>query len=491
MDHKFFRTSAACAVILMLNGCGGSGSGSGNSPPIQPSPTPTQTATTTPTLSVTVQTYERQPAVAYPAVITSEVTSLTSETVSVEAPSSITEYSQLSLAKAGYQPTWYPYTQQDKSAIQLGLYKATNINKQSNFVKAIIPTDAGGWLMDYYKGGYFPTTIDRIKSIGGNNVVYADSAIIKAMDLNAKTVTLYGKYFPPDQVIYEMGNLAKARGIEFTFMMGIYPGDTLGNDTWTVPKFYSAIGTLSDNDAFWDAWFDAYKAILIERAALAQKAGATRFVIGFNLDFMTNKGNQRWAELIQAVKSAGFTGKISYFAGTNGAYNGFTSIGDSAKRASFIRLFDEIGLNFYNPVIPANGETLASSQPLTRIASSLKTQIATVSSYNVPLFVLIGTPSVHGGATSSDYIESAYTCEMLKDQVRDYQTQADVYQAAAEIVNEQNSGSAAIKGIFSWGYHYIDNPRKHLTTGDSCYDFSASIRNKPAEAVLSYWFKGW
>lgn len=485
----FFRISSACAVLLMLNGCGSGGSGS--SPPIQPSPTPTQNATTSPTLAVTVQTYERQREVAYPTVITPDVASLTSETVLVDAPASSTDYSQLSLVKAGYQPTWYPYTPQDKSAIQIGLYKAASINKQSNFVKAIIPTDAGGWLMDYYKGGYFPTTVDRIRGIGGNNVVYADSAIIKSMDLNAKTVTLYGKYFPPDQVIYDLGALAKARGVEFTVMMGIYPGDTLGNDTWTVPKFYSAIGTLSDNDAFWDAWFDAYKAILIERAALAQKAGATRFVIGFNLDYMTNKGNQRWVDLIQAVKAAGFTGKISYFAGTNGSYNGFTDIGDSAKRASFVKLFDEIGLNFYNPVIPANGETLAASQPLTRISSSLKTQIATVSSYNVPLFVLIGTPSVRGGATSSDYIESAFTCEMLKDQVRDYQTQADVYQAAAEIVNEQSPSNAVIKGIFSWGYHFIDNPRKHLTAGDSCYDFSASIRNKPAEAVLSYWFKGW
>jgi hypothetical protein len=67
-----------------------------------------------------------------------------------------------------------------------------------------------------------------------------------------------------------------------------------------------------------------------------------------------------------------------------------------------------------------------------------------------------------------------------------------MYQSAAEIVNEQNSdGSGIVKGIFSWGYHYLDNPRKKDVVNDTCYDFSASIRNKPAEAVLSYWFKGW
>jgi hypothetical protein len=105
---------------------------------------------------------------------------------------------------------------------------------------------------------------------------------------------------------------------------------------------------------------------------------------------------------------------------------------------------------------------------------------------------MIGTPSVHTGLVSSDYIESGLSCSEFSNKTRDYQAQADIYQSAAEIVNELSSdGSGIVKGIFSWGYHYIDNPRKGANNSDNCYDFSASIRNKPAEAVLSYWFKGW
>jgi hypothetical protein len=93
---------------------------------------------------------------------------------------------------------------------------------------------------------------------------------------------------------------------------------------------------------------------------------------------------------------------------------------------------------------------------------------------------------------SNDYVEPFLRCSYFTNKIRDYQIQADIYQSAAEIVNEQGSdGSGIVKGIFSWGYHYTDNPKKGVNSADTCYDFSASIRNKPAEAVLSYWFKGW
>ncbi len=331
-----------------------------------------------------------------------------------------------------------------------------------------------------------------VKTYGSNNVVYADSAIIKTMDVDAKSVVLTGKYFPPDQVILDMGNLARSRGMDFTVMMGIYPGDTLGNDTWTVPKFGAAISKLSDNDPFWNAWFNAYKSILIERAVLAQRAGATRFVIGFNMDYMVTKGNSRWVELIQAVRAAGFTGKISYFSMTSGSYNGLLGISDINQRNAFIKLFDEIGLSIYNPIILDNSEALTAAHPRTRIIKDIKKHISLVSATKVPVFLMIGTPSIHTGLISSDYIESGLSCSEFNHKTRDYQAQADIYQSAAEIVNEQSSdGSGIVKGIFSWGYHYIDNPKKGANSSDNCYDFSASIRNKPAEAVLSYWFKGW
>lgn len=492
--NKQVWMAAVAAGALLLSGCGVEDT---STKPTAiaiagPRPSPSSSPSAPPRSSINIQTYERLPTVAYPASVTSEVASLTTETVTVETPKSASEYSQLYFTKADYQPSWYPYTAQDTTPIQIGLYKAETINKQYNFTKAIIPHDAGGLFMDTYDAGLFPPTFDRIKIIGGNTVVYADSAIIKTMDISEKSVVLVGKYFPPDQVILDMGNLAKSRDLDFTVMMGIYPGDNLGNDTWTVPKFYSAIGQLSDSDPFWDVWFDAYKPILAERAALAQRAGATKFVVGFNLDYMVNKGNSRWAELIKAVRSSGFTGKISYFAGTNAASNGFLGIPNVNERNAFIALFDEVGLNIYSPIFSENGEPLLDAQPRSRVKKNLKNQIDKISSAKVPIFLMVGTPSVHSGLVTNKYIEPSYPCSYYKSENRNYQTQADVYQSAAEIVNDQISeGSVIVKGIFSWGYHYMDNPRRDANGADVCYDFSASIRNKPAEAVLSYWFKGW
>jgi hypothetical protein len=492
--NKTILMVATAATVLALSGCG-SDTPTTTSTFVQ-IPTTALIAPPSPsaplTTSVNIQTHERLSTVAYPASVTSSIASLTQETVNVETPKSVGEYSQLSVTKLGFQPTWYPYTAQDSTPIQIGLYKADIIYRQPNFTKAIIPHDAGGWLMDYYNKGYFPTTFDRIKSIGGNNVVYADSVFIKSMNVSSSSVDLYGKHFPPNQVILDMGNLARSRGMDFTVMMGIYPGDIHGDDPWDVPKFSAAISQLPDNDPFWDAWFSEYKSVLVERATLAQQAGATRFVIGFNMDYMVNKGNSKWIELIKAVRAAGFTGKISYFSMTNGSHNGLLTIPDINKRTSFIELFDEFGLSLYNPIIPDNNEALYTAQPRTRIIKDIKKHIASISSAKVPIFLMIGTPSVHTGLTSSDYIESGLRCSEFNNKTRDYHAQADMYQAAAEIVNEQRSdGSGILKGIFSWGYHYLDNPRKKDVHNDTCYDFSASIRNKPAEAVLSYWFKGW
>jgi hypothetical protein len=487
-------------IALAVSSCGKSSSGSSSAtvPTSNPSSvtisTPTPPTTTPSTTLINIQTYERKPDRAYPAIITSEIAQLSTENISVEIPTTTNEYSQLSFSKSGYIPSQYPYRTQDNQLIQLGLYSPPSTNKQSNFVKAIIPTDAGGWLMDYYNGGYFPSTTQRVKGLGANTIVYADSAIIKSMDVSAKTVTLYGKYFPADSVIADLGNIAKSNGVELTFMLGIYPGDTLGNDSWTVPKFYNAVANFSATDVFWDAFFASYKTILVERAALAQKVGATRFIIGFNLGFMVNKGNQRWADLIAAIRSAGFTGKISYFAGAYGSSNDFLSIPDSNTRSSFIKLFDEVGLDFNAPIAPIASEVLSADQARNSVLSSIKNQVSSISGFGVPIFLMIATPSVHDGMTSSDYIEPALTCDLIaaSGKTRDYQTQSDVYEAAAELINSQaTSGPSPIKGLFSWGYHYIDNPRKHSVNGDSCYDYGASIRNKPAESVLSYWFKLW
>lgn len=77
---------------------------------------------------------------------------------------------------------------------------------------------------------------------------------------------------------------------------------------------------------------------------------------------------------------------------------------------------------------------------------------------------------------------------------------ADVFQlylpVLFEVVNSRSaSGPGNVVGILSWGYWFTDNPLEWVDqannithTSPMAYDKSSSIRGKPAEAVVRWWF---
>jgi len=451
-------------LAFFLTACGGGGGSSDSSPS-----------------TASIQTYFRDPTIAYDVAVTN--TTKTQVTVPLMASGS-SDFTQLNVNITGYQPTWYPMTAQESTSnVQLGLYRTADINRKSNFIKGVIPHDAGGWLSDAYRAGYFPSTWDRIKyTVNGNMVVYADSAFVHQFDVTTNAVTMTGDMFPDDSMIIDMGSMARTRGMDFMVMVGIYPGNEVINrffqQVWTIP---------ATNQLFWDAWFSAYKNILINRARVAVRAGATHMAIGFNLSYMMDKGNYRWADLISAVRTAGFTGKISYFDGTNYETNEYMNL-DYRTRNEFIQLFDQIGLATTSVLIPSYpGEVANTTENINRMKDFFTYHINSISSANVPIVLMISTPSTHGGIISSEYVEPNQACSATPT---NYQQQADVYEAVAEVINDPVIG-AKIGGLLSWGYAYRNNMRTFFNTNDSCYEKSASIRGKPAEAVLSYWFKNW
>jgi hypothetical protein len=101
---------------------------------------------------------------------------------------------------------------------------------------------------------------------------------------------------------------------------------------------------------------------------------------------------------------------------------------------------------------------------------------------------LIGTPSTDLGASDPTYIEPVYDSSHIADNYqRDYSQQADVYETAFETINS-SPGNGQIVGAFSWGYFYQDNYRDVVHPGDVVSDKAASIRNKPAQAIVQWWF---
>lgn len=157
-----------------------------------------------------------------------------------------------------------------------------------------------------------------------------------------------------------------------------------------------------------------------------------------------------------------------------------------SEKNAFIQLFDEVGMSVNSAIIPVNSSDLqGADESISRMKEFFNTQLNSFKTANVPVLVMIATASTHGNVISSAYIEPGMACSVSN--VTDYQQQADVYEAAAEVIN----GTTGVGGLLSWGYAYRNNMTTQINPNDVCYKNSASVRGKPAEAVLKYWFSGW
>jgi hypothetical protein len=104
---------------------------------------------------------------------------------------------------------------------------------------------------------------------------------------------------------------------------------------------------------------------------------------------------------------------------------------------------------------------------------------------------MMRVPSVFGGVVHPEFIEPCIesACNSLAPlRTRDYQQQADAYQALAEVVNATPMGPGRVMGMITTQYWYFDD---FFSNGRSDYSKINSVRGKPAEAVLAYWWKGW
>ena len=127
-------------------------------------------------------------------------------------------------------------------------------------------------------------------------------------------------------------------------------------------------------------------------------------------------------------------------------------------------------------------------QQAPRLATGVTTTLDKVKGFGRPVFVFVTTPSGHGAAISEEFIEAgiAPACGSVAPQrTRDFQQQADVYQAIAEAVNARPTGEGQVMGLLSMQYWYYDT----YTVNQSAYGKAANVRGKPAEAALKYWFQ--
>ena len=506
--ERFFWVTVLVGGIV-LTGCGG---GSAETP-VTPTPvTPVTPATpVTPTYSQTTSgvVYERSDVVAYTAdfvpaaglgnaqIGLGGVTASTAQTGAYSIKTTLTPSTNATMLTAsgtGYMQSWYPWFPEDTAkAVTVGLYPQIQAVPRPGFVKGVTMMDAGGWMPKIYSEGLIAPTMERVRNtMSGNLVAHVDAFWVTRFDPATNSVSI-----GPDgwgmgtRAFYEtVVGQAKSRGLQFmmlTTLTAAYPGDSALNANYKV-RFSIPVS----NTAFWDAFFAAWQPLLVERATFARDLGVEYLALGFNLAYLSRLEPSRWRGLVQAIRATGYTGKIVYF--------GLTSLDLGAFELSdvdpaFPALFDAIGINIVSLVTKTNSsEVLDKAQTRARMRSSVSAFLNTVTKYPVPIILRVTTPSVFGGVSSNEYIEPTIASNPISLQrTRDYQQQADAYQAIAEVINSAPAGNGRVMGLLSSGYWYRDDPH---TSGlgqanDAAFDKSANTRGKPAEAVLSWWFQKW
>ena len=103
------------------------------------------------------------------------------------------------------------------------------------------------------------------------------------------------------------------------------------------------------------AWFDSYKAMMVEYAKVAQEAGAAMICVGTEMDSMIDPTKvcsdgktytQKWADIIEAVRAV-YSGKVTYAA----TYA-------TVKDVGFWEKVDYIGVDAYIPSSTINNPTV-------------------------------------------------------------------------------------------------------------------------------------
>ena len=389
-----------------------------------------------------------------------------------------TGYLTFSTTAPGFMPIVLPDEVDPGStrSLDFGLYALPAAAPRPGFVKGIALWDAGGWTKSVFlKNGSLVSTIGLLREKTAAGVVaFSDTA--NAQGMTAATLSLtsdaqggyWGMLSEADYAT--VVGAAHGSGLAYMMMLSVYSLDAgYSAAVWGVPP---------NDTAFWDRWFQQYTDIATRYAAIARNLGVEYLSLGLNLGYASRTPVSRWRALVDAVRQTGYRGEIGYVGHTDPTRDYYEN---RSYPAGFLDLFDFIGANVY---------TVTSTPHPTReqLVAGWRTIESNLPS-NRRVFLLISTPSTDRGASDPTYIEPIHSVNPIADAYqRDYFQQADVYEAAFEMIGDRTD-DARVAGILSWGYYYQDNYRDLMQPADMAVDKAASIRNKPAQSIVRWWFE--
>lgn len=409
-----------------------------------------------------------------------------------------------SQAHENYIPVNYGFDfNQETSAFNFELYsypKAVVNKQQDDFIKGVSLFDAGPWMAQDLYPDEFVSTFSRLENMNANLVTVFDPVFVTEvghdsvkMDISANTT--YEWDMLSNQQYATLTANANDYNLNFMWWFGVWPQEEKKLDGESFNQIVFSGAKLSDE--FWYDWFSEYSRILVSYAQKAEELGVKYISLGHGLTYATSPFafssedlfHDLWGALVQDIRNV-YSGKIVYFGMCRSFnapnYEGGTEVAyfeDSGYTETFKDLFDAFGIIVSN-IINKENPTVA------EIKSSTVTLLDRYTSFGKPIILWVWAPSVTGAAMHYGHLEPVLDVSTFSNNfTTDFYAQADIYEGILQAINET---STQVAGVISHGYHYNDNfylyePRNMVTA----FDKAASVRQKPAEVILRYWFGGY
>ncbi|ORC36958.1 hypothetical protein B4O97_04860 [Marispirochaeta aestuarii] len=259
---------------------------------------------------------------------------------------------------------------------------------------------------------------------------------------------------------------------------------------WFIDDFIAFLNTTGDAVAsasptdfaykYWDNWFNAYTAFVLDQAVVAEEAGISMLIIGKQLAGAVRDANaDRWRALIGAVKAV-YSGDIAYAGVVTGSLEG-----------SLYHELEQFPVEDLDvAVVVPWAEIMDAENP---DISSLAASFADFHDTTAEAFTgsAVGTPSVPviylnpfmscSGAPRQLWFEPADHSN--PDVAQDLLIQAEMYEAFFQSIQSL----AWVDEVWSWGFWWRNRGDTMYRHGDSSFHKASSVRNKPALEIIKKW----
>lgn len=400
-----------------------------------------------------------------------------------------------------YNSSIYSFDVVDNISDNVEMYmytKQTPVNDQGDkFIKGVSLFDAGPWMGQELFPDAFNSTFKRLKTDNANLFTVFDPVFITvvgedSVKMSTKANTTFEWNMLNETQYSTLTSNAQQEGLDFMYWFGVWPHDETQLDGKSFNEIVFSGKVLSD--AFWNDWFSEYKKYLTQYASIAETNNVPYISIGHGLNYATSPWqfssedlyHNLWTDLVNTVRTV-YSGDLIYFGNARPFdalnYAGYTEVEyyeDASYTTTFKNLFDAFGIILSNITTQQN-PTVAD------IKSSVNEILNRYSSFEKPVVLWIWSSSVNGAANRYGHLEPILDVNTCANNFEvDFYEQADIYEGIMQAVNES---SVNIKGVISHGYMYYDMFTKYEPREmNTAFDKSASIRCKPAEHILQYWF---